>query len=205
LKPGHPGADAKLVASTPRARGRPDSGHWDSPFSFCAGVCRTTRESTAHENAYVSPAHFCYSSSGVPRYPEPETEPPALGAGVVIVAAPAGSTCSAACETAPGGPLTCDQAASAAALSDCNALRSHFPCEAGCLAADADGTAPAPAYVLPGAAKALHPATCLTLAVEDEEEEGGAKAGASAPPPPPDCDAAVADMRRLCACVKKAE
>jgi hypothetical protein len=124
---------------------------------------------------------------------------------VVIVAAPAGSTCSAACETAPGGPLTCDQAASAAALSDCNALRSHFPCEAGCLAADADGTAPAPAYVLPGAAKALHPATCLTLAVEDEEEEGGAKAGASAPPPPPDCDAAVADMRRLCACVKKAE
>ena len=204
LKPGHPGADPKTVASTPRARGRPDTGHWDSPFAFCVGACRTTHESTSHENAYVSPSHFCYSAGGVPRYPEPEVEPPALAGGVVVVAAPAGSTCTAACEAAaPGGGLACDQAPAAAALSDCNALRAHFPCEAGCLAAD-DGATPAPAYVLPAAAKALRPATCLTLAVEEEGkgDQGGGKAPG---PPPPDCDAAVADMQRLCACVKKAE
>lgn len=135
----------------------------------------------------------------MPRYPEPDPEPPALGEGVVTVAAAAGSTCTAACEGAPGGGLTCAQPASAAALSDCNALRAHFPCEAGCLPADDAGT-PAPAYVLPAAAKALRPATCLTLAVEEEADSSDA---AKAAGPPPDCDAAVADMRRLCACVKK--
>ncbi len=207
LRPGHPGSDAELVAASPRARGRPESGHWDDAFAFCRGACRTTRESTAHENAYVSDAHYCYSASGVPRYPEPDPEPPALGEGLVVVAAAAGSTCTAACEGAPGGGLICAaQPAAAAALSDCNALRAHFPCEAGCLAAD-DGATPAPAYVLPAAAKALRPATCLTLAVEDSGRGGGGVGGgdakASSTPPPPDCDAAVADMRRLCACVKK--
>ena len=206
LKPGHPGSDAALVAASPRARGRPESGHWPDAFAFCAGACRTTRESTAHENAYVSDAHFCYSSLGVPRYPEPDPAPPALGEGVVVVAAPAGSTCTAACEGAPGGGLACAHSpAAAAALSDCNALRAHFPCEAGCLAADEDSAAPAPAYVLPAAAKELRPATCLTLAMTAGGGDGDdAKASSSSPsPPPPDCDAAVADMRRLCACVKK--
>jgi hypothetical protein len=213
LKPGHPGSDAGTVASAFRARNHPETGHWASAFDFCAGTCRTTRESTAHENAFISPAHFCFSASGVPRYPEPDPEPPALAKGLVVVAAEAGKTCDAACEAALGGPLACAHgAAAAAALSDCNALRAHFPCEAGCLAAD-DGSTPAPAYVLPTASKALRPAACLTLATEevDEEEEeegeegggGNAKpAAAKGPPPPAGCDAAVADMRRLCACVK---
>jgi len=201
------------VAGATRARGHPETGHWATAFDFCAGRCRTTRESTAHENAYISAAHFCYSASGVPRYPEQDPEPPVLAKGVVVVAAEAGRTCSAACEAAPGGPLACAHGpAAAAALSDCNALRAHFPCEAGCLAAD-DGATPAPAYVLPSAAKALRPAVCLTLATDevdedDDEDDGEGEANgdpkpAKGPPPPAGCEAAVADMRRLCACLKK--
>lgn len=208
LKPGHPGSDPKTVQSSYRARNHPETGHWASAFDFCAGTCRTTRESTAHENAFISPAHFCFSATGVPRYPEPDPEPPALKKGVVVIAAEAGKTCAAACDAAPGGPLTCAHTAqAAAALSDCNALRSHFPCEAGCLAAD-DGATPAPAYVLPTASKALRPAACLTLATEEAEDEDDAEDGEEkpatprGPPPPAGCEAAVADMRRLCACVK---
>ena len=45
---------------------REETGHWETPFEFCKGKCRTTSRSTVHENAYLSPRHHCFSASGTP-------------------------------------------------------------------------------------------------------------------------------------------
>ena len=181
LKPGNGAADAAHTAF--RSRGHNYTGHWDSPFRYCAGACRTTGRATEHENAYVSPAHYCYSASGAPRAPPRLPPPPSLPQGSVALAAADGVSCADACR-AEGRACAPD---AADALSDCNALRDHFPCEAGCVAGAAG--AAAPAYVLPSAAKAMRPAACLLLGPQGT---------------PPACDAATAGMRRLCACVQVA-
>ena len=46
-----------------------------------------------------------------------------------------------------------------ASLNDCNVLREHFACEAGC---DAEGGAEHPAYVVAGAPKVQRPTVCMT-------------------------------------------
>jgi len=154
----------------------PETGRWDSPFHYCAGKCRTTSVVTVHENAYISRAHHCFSASGIPRVPPPkENPPPPLPSGARVVAGGPGDTCEAACGAqgrvcSPSGALP---------ASDCNLLRDHFHCEAGCIEsrAEAGATAgaagaaaagsavalPAPGYVVSTAPQELRPATCLTV------------------------------------------
>lgn len=158
----------------------PETGHWPTPFDYCAGKCRPTSVVTSHENDYIDAAHFCFSASGRPRTRAPRDLPP-LPPDAVVVAADAGASCAAACAAAGG--LECGDPAP---VADCNALRDHFACEAGCDAADDGAAVPGPAYVEPGADKSARPALCVV------PREGGDR---------PACDAATGAVRRLCVCV----
>ena len=118
------------------------------------------------------------SDAGKPTTPSPPGPP--LPAEVVPVAAEKGASCAAACEAA-GRRCAPEHFA---ALNDCNRLREHYACEAGC---EADAPAPEyPAYVDAGAPKAQRPTMCLLL-------EPTTLAQAS-------CEAANAHVRRLCPC-----
>ena len=183
---------------------RPETGRWDSPFHYCAGKCRTTSVVTVHENAYISKAHHCYSASGIPRVPPPkENPPPPFPNGARIVAGGPGETCEAACGAqgrvcSPSGALP---------VNDCNLLRDHFHCEAGCVESRAEAVAattaggaaaaqvsvslPAPGYVVSTAPQELRPATCLTVPKAQQALA---------------CDAASPaggeHVRRLCVCLE---
>lgn len=160
----------------------PETGHWPTPFDYCAGKCRPTSVVTAHENEYIDAAHFCFSKSGRP-HTHAAHPPPPLPPNAVVVAADAGASCAAACE-ATGG-LECGDPAP---VADCNALRGHFGCEAGCEEPvdDAGAALPGPAYVESGADKNIRPALCVL------PRPGGDRAA---------CDAATGAVRRLCVCV----
>ena len=159
---------------------RPDTGHFSTPFDYCAGKCRPTSIVTSHENEYIDPAHFCFSRAGRPRTPPPQNLPP-LPPDAVVVAADSGASCATACDAAGG--LECGDAAP---VADCNALRDRFGCEAGCDVADGSTLVPGPAYIEAGADKSARPALCVVPA------EGGGGAA---------CDAAMGAVRRLCVCV----
>ena len=188
----------------------PETGRWDSPFHYCAGKCRTTSVVTVHENAYISKAHHCYSASGIPRVPPPkENPPPPLPSGAHVVAGGPGETCEAACGAlgrvcSPTGALP---------ANDCNLLREHFHCEAGCVESRAEaamaaaattaasgGAAgatevsaaplPAPGYVVSTAPQELRPATCLTV----PKAQQALACNAASP-------AGGEHVRRLCVCL----
>lgn len=131
-----------------------------------------------------------------------ENPPPPLPSGARVVAGGPGDTCEAACGAqgrvcSPSGALP---------ASDCNLLRDHFHCEAGCIEsrAEAGATAgaagaaaagsavalPAPGYVVSTAPQELRPATCLTVPRAQQALA---------------CDAALPaggeHVRRLCVCL----
>jgi len=158
-----------------------ETGHFATPFDYCAGKCRPTSVVTAHENEYIAAAHFCFSRTGRPHTP-PRAALPPLPPSTVVVPADPGASCAAACASRD---LECGDAAP---LADCNALRDAFGCEAGCADADPGGV-PAPAYVEPSADKSARPALCVVPPV------GAAPAA---------CDAEAGGVRRLCACAPPA-
>ena len=49
------------------ASGRPETGHWATPFEYCRAVCRTTARSTQHENAFILDRKHCFSKVGAAR------------------------------------------------------------------------------------------------------------------------------------------
>ena len=185
----------------------PETGRWDSPFHYCAGKCRTTSVVTVHENAYISRTHHCFSASGIPRVPVPkENPPPPLPSGARVVAGGPGETCDAVCGAqgrvcSPGGALP---------VNDCNLLRDHFRCEAGCVesrpqeaaeggvAAEGRGSSssavllPAPGYVVSTAPQEIRPATCLTVPKAQQQHP----LACDAPSP-----AGGEHVRRLCVCL----
>jgi len=57
----------QLWATAPRVGGKPETGTWQSSFQYCAGKCRTSSRSTAHENSYIDARHFCFSALGRPK------------------------------------------------------------------------------------------------------------------------------------------
>lgn len=161
---------------------------------------------TVHENAYISRAHHCYSASGIPRVPPPkDNPPPPFPSGARVVAGGPGETCEAACGAhgrvcLPGGALP---------ANDCNLLRDHFHCEAGCVESRAEATTtaaaggaatattseasvalPAPGYVVSTAPQELRPATCLTVPKAQQA------LACDAPSP-----AGGEHVRRLCVCL----
>jgi len=185
---------------------RPETGRWDSPFHYCAGKCRTTSVVTIHENAYISPAHHCWSPSGIPRVPKREGTPP-LPSGARVIASGPGETCEAACGVlglvcSPGGALP---------LNDCNVLRDHFHCEAGCVdsstmssslssSTSSSSSLPAPSYVVSTAPQEMRPATCRTI--PKGTAQAAAAASASCDLPSPVGAAGGEHIRRLCVCLE---
>ncbi|CAL5226902.1 g9775 [Coccomyxa viridis] len=160
-----------------RGPDRPETGTWADVFAYCQDRCRTSSKSTVHENAYLSPSHHCYSKSGKPMTPAPPT--PEVPTFISVVQGSAGQSCTALCQ---GVGRRCAQE-HLAALNNCNILRQHFPCEAGC--EPEPSATDAPAYVEASAPKQQRPTMCLT---QDEKALSFS------------CDAAQANQQRLCAC-----
>ena len=48
---------------------RPETGEWGSPFEYCRGKCRTSSNSTVHENAYLEQDKHCFSVLGKGLWP----------------------------------------------------------------------------------------------------------------------------------------
>ena len=187
----------------PRIPGKPASGRWRDEFELCAAVCRTHRASTAHENAYISPRHHCFSRLGKPLLSPPL--PPGALAGVTVVLGAPGLSCDAACDRAAGGAQMCS-ARHLPLLDACDRLRESSACEAGCVAeaAPAAGGAAtaattamlAPFYADGDAPKAERPALCVT-----GPGGGAGKAGGGGGEAGYSCTASKAHARRLCPCV----
>ena len=120
------------------------------------------------------------TQSGIPRVAPPKENPP-LPTGARVVAGGPGETCEAACGAlgrvcSPGGSLS---------ANDCNLLRDHFRCEAGCIesraeeeaagatggaAAAATAALPAPGYVVSTAPQELRPAMCLIVPPKTQQQ-----------------------------------
>eukprot|EP00884_Botryococcus_braunii_P014338 jgi/Botrbrau1/22905/Bobra.0065s0057.1 len=167
---------ANLYKQMYRSPDRAETGYWDSPFEYCRGKCRTTSRSTVHENAYLAPAHHCFSSSGKPRTVEPPT--PELAPGTQVLAGARGASCETACSAAGGSCLV----SQLAAINNCNILRDHFACEAGCAMG---GEAEHPGYMVAATPKQDRPTMCFTL--------NSSKAAFS-------CSTLNTNSQRLCAC-----
>ncbi|BDA49135.1 probable UPF0454 protein C12orf49 homolog at N-terminal half [Coccomyxa sp. Obi] len=162
-----------------RAPDRPETGRWASVFEYCRNKCRTSSKSTVHENAYLSTFHHCFSASGKPTTPAPPTPP--IPKTVTVVLGSAGQSCTEMCE---GTGRRCARQ-HLASLNNCNVLREHFACEAGC---EPDtGTADAPIYVNSSAPKQQRPTICLTMDQKVNEFS---------------CEATSASNHRLCPCIE---
>ncbi|KAK9808166.1 hypothetical protein WJX73_004026 [Symbiochloris irregularis] len=147
-----------LYLTSFRSPDRDNTGRWSSAFEYCRGKCRTTSRSTVHENAYLDPHHHCFSNSGKPTTPTPPV--PALPNTITLAVGQRGQSCQDAClEANPAGKLACAPQ-HFASLNDCNRLRTHFACEAGC--DDVEGVAAEhPGYVVTAAPKQQRPAMCI--------------------------------------------
>lgn len=112
---------------------------------------------------------------------EPPT--PDLPGGVSLVVGDKGESCAAACSRAS---LACAPAALPSA-NNCNVLRQHVACEAGC------GTHPSlgglPGYTVASADKPEQPTFCWTQPEGSEADHS--------------CEAANANIQRLCPCSKR--
>lgn len=139
-------------AAALRATGRPDTGHWSTLFDFCRGKCRTSSNSTVHENDYVSARHYCYSENGRPLV-APLPSLPAEG--VTLQRSAKGEDCDAACKRV--GNLVC-MADHFPHANNCNLLRLHLTCQAGCEVSEGLDQ---PSYVVPDAPKSHRPTMCF--------------------------------------------
>jgi len=48
---------------------RPETGQWATTFDYCRGKCRTSSNSTVHENAYLMQDRYCFSALGASLLP----------------------------------------------------------------------------------------------------------------------------------------
>ncbi|EIE18996.1 hypothetical protein COCSUDRAFT_31544 [Coccomyxa subellipsoidea C-169] len=167
------------LSTVHRAPDRPETGLWPSVFEYCRNKCRTSSKSTVHENAYLSPFHHCFSSSGKPTTAAPPTPP--IPKSVTVVLGSAGQSCNALCEST--GRRCAQQ--HLASLNNCNVLREHYACEAGC--EPDSGTADAPIYVNASAPKQQRPTICLTMDSKVNQFS---------------CEATSASNHRLCPCIE---
>eukprot|EP01023_Acetabularia_acetabulum_P013176 TRINITY_DN16302_c0_g1_i1.p2 TRINITY_DN16302_c0_g1~~TRINITY_DN16302_c0_g1_i1.p2 ORF type:complete len:181 (-),score=24.43 TRINITY_DN16302_c0_g1_i1:124-666(-) len=163
-----------------RSAGRPETGYWKNAFEYCRGLCRPNSNTTVHENAYLSDSHFCFSASGKPFSPGPQR--PTLPDEITVVSGEAGQSCTQACQTKN---QRCSEE-HLKLLNNCNWLRDHFGCEAGCETdSDMQGFE-RPAYVSQSAIKKDNPSMCLL-------SEATGEFGFS-------CEAKRQNTLRLCAC-----
>jgi len=153
LRPEH-APDAARAAS-PRGREKPETGYFETSFGFCRSKCRTQAKVTVHENAYISPKHYCFGS--IAPTPEAatdggETQAGKLPAHSAVVAAARGVSCDKTCSGlkpaagagaaaagAAAGAMTC-RADWLAVVNTCDTMRAHFACEAGWLIANIHST-----------------------------------------------------------------
>ena len=105
---------------------------------------------TTHENAYVSPLHFCFENK---KPPDPTTE---LPKDAVVVKAEREESCDERCEKQEGNMRCTTDAIKA--INNCDRMKQHFGCEAGC---DSNFGEDQPAYVWPEAPQPALPAKCL--------------------------------------------
>lgn len=117
------GGKWKREAKTP---GKESTGHWENPFDYCRGKCRTNAHSTIHENTYMSHSHHCFGDVAFPSPTPPPLAP--LPSGMVAVAGAQGQSCT---QTCAGQQKKCS-AAGLKQLNSCDHLRAAFTCEAGC-------------------------------------------------------------------------
>ncbi|KFM24030.1 DDT domain-containing protein [Auxenochlorella protothecoides] len=166
---------------------RPETGRWETVFQACQAACRTSSHSTLHENAFIALRKHCYSDTGRPRVGN--TTLAGAGSGSEqgssprLVAGGVGQSCTQACAAGrgvcvgDGGPIP-------AALRDCDILRDHFGCEAGCAASPLGGDVH-PAYIKPKAPTWQLPTMCIAPAASSAAFN---------------CSAASAAVQRLCPC-----
>jgi hypothetical protein len=174
-----------MVKKVFRGPNREETGRWSNAFEYCRGKCRTNMHSTVHENAYLAPNVYCYSALGKPM--TEETAAPPLPAGMLLVAGQPGDSCDRACQ-AQNVSLTCEETALPSG-NNCNILREHFNCEAGCgLNPLDDGL---PGYVVPEAEKSRRPTMCWTRPFEQNNGTMRHR-----------CSESTLDIRRLCPCSK---
>uniref|UniRef100_A0A1D2AG79 SREBP regulating gene protein n=1 Tax=Auxenochlorella protothecoides TaxID=3075 RepID=A0A1D2AG79_AUXPR len=170
-----------------RGADRPETGRWETVFQACQAACRTSSHSTLHENAFIALRKHCYSDTGRPRVGN--TTLAGAGSGSEqgssprLVAGGVGQSCTQACAAGrgvcvgDGGPIP-------AALRDCDILRDHFGCEAGCAASPLGGDVH-PAYIKPKAPTWQLPTMCIAPAASSAAFN---------------CSAASAAVQRLCPC-----
>lgn len=117
---------SKLYRTVYRGPRHPETGKWNDEFEYCQGKCRTHSRSTAHENAYISKRHFCFSEDARPLVPEPEVPP--LPSDVTVVVGNPGEDCNTIC-TRKSRKCAPEHFYS---LNSCNLMRDNFICEADC-------------------------------------------------------------------------
>ncbi|GIL53914.1 hypothetical protein Vafri_9497 [Volvox africanus] len=139
---------AKQVLRSPRHK---ESGVWGNAFDYCKGICRTHSRSTAHENAYISARHHCFSQLGRPMLSDPL--PPGALDGVEVVVGFKNEACDTFCLHRK---KRCSQE-HLRWLNSCDRLRERFGCEAGCEVVTGLG----PSYVDGNAPKPERPAMCF--------------------------------------------
>uniref|UniRef100_A0A061SG01 SREBP regulating gene protein n=1 Tax=Tetraselmis sp. GSL018 TaxID=582737 RepID=A0A061SG01_9CHLO len=177
LKQDHTPASA--LAANFRSAGRPETGKWGSRFELCRGKCRTTSQSTVHENSYLGRRHHCFGDRQKPML-EPELAPPPGGV-VAVAAQEPNLSCLQVCA---GVGKTCSPD-HFDAVNHCDRLRDHFKCEAGCQLSTASTRGKDhPAYVIYQSPKENFPTMCLINELREF-----------------DCSAKHAKTRRLCPCV----
>lgn len=113
--------------------------------------------------------------AGKPVLPIPAA--PELPSSITAVVSEQGESCNAACNRTHS---TCAMQ-HMSSLDNCNVLREHFACEAGC---ENSGPADQPSYVAADAPKEQQPTVCLT-AVDAGHY---------------DCESSTLNVRRLCPC-----
>lgn len=172
---------SELMLQQFRATGREETGHWETPFDFCKGKCRSSSRSTVHENAYLSPLHHCFSTSGKPTVPSPPV--PDVPHNIRVLTSKDKQSCTERCEE---DSLECSEA-HFPALNDCNRMRESFACEAGC---EAGAGLALPAYIIPKAAKSERPAMCLTWSADLSKEAMK-------------CELSDSNRQRACPCAPK--
>lgn len=144
-------------------------------FEACEKDCRTSSRSTRHGNEYKHKFKHCYDSG------EHNLQQLILDANdtKVTLAQPSFS-----CKEACGGlrPRHSCSEELMNSLNNCEVLKSHFPCEAGC---KTENRADSPSYMVPSSKQDHQPGLCLV----NEKASGF------------DCNGRHPAARRLCLCL----
>eukprot|EP00210_Caulerpa_lentillifera_P005343 g5106.t1 len=170
---------SKKYLTTHQVRSWEESGKWSSEFEYCQGICRTWTYSTVHENAFLNSRRFCFSDFGRPLIPE--TEAPPIPNSVQPIKSKTGEDCTSTCKQANKSCMS----QGFASLNNCNILREHFICEAGCSElSESHGVEPY--YITGSAEKKNFPAYCVRHQPSPDLTY--------------DCDWKASHVKRLCPC-----